>query len=130
GGDVNVWEHPLCGSVTVLGQPTAKGPLRRSGARVGDWILVTGSLGGSILGHHLDFEPRLAEALLLHERYLLHAGMDLSDGLALDLSRLADESGVGAVLRLTDIPVSPAAEQLSRQLDDGVTPLDHALGDG
>ena len=48
---------------------------------------------------------------MLHERYLLHAGMDLSDGLALDLSRLAVESQVGAVLRLADIPIAPAAER-------------------
>jgi thiamine-monophosphate kinase len=130
GGDVNTWDHPLAVSVTVIGQPTQRGPLRRGGAQVGDWVLVTGQLGGSILGHHLDFEPRVREALLLHERYTLHAGMDISDGLALDLSRLAAESGVGALLRPADVPIAPAAEHLARQLADGSTPLDHALGDG
>jgi len=110
--------------------PTPRGPLRRGGAQVGDQILVTGALGGSMLGHHLDFEPRVREALLLHERYTLHAGMDVSDGLALDLSRLAAESGVGAALRLSDVPIAPAAEQWARHLADGSTPLDHALGDG
>ena len=69
--------------------PRPRGPLLRSGARPGDRILVTGSFGGSILGQHLDFEPRVAEALLLADRYELHAGIDVSDGLSLDLSRLA-----------------------------------------
>jgi thiamine-monophosphate kinase len=130
GGDLNTWDHPLCVSVTVLGEAGPRGPLRRDGAQVGDWLLVTGSLGGSLLGRHLDFEPRVAEAMLLHERYELHAGMDISDGLSLDLSRLADASGVGAALRLDDIPIAPAAEQISRQLADGSTPLERALGDG
>ncbi len=130
GGDVNTWDHPLTVSVTVLGEPTPRGPLRRDGAKVGDQVLVTGALGGSRLGHHLDFEPRVREALLLQERYTLHAGIDVSDGLALDLSRLATESGVGAALRLADVPVAPAAEQWSAQLADGSTALDHALGDG
>jgi thiamine-monophosphate kinase len=130
GGDVNTWDQPLCVSVTVLGEPTARGPLRRGGAQVGDWVLVTGALGGSRLGHHLDFEPRVAEAILLHERYTLHAGMDISDGLALDLSRLAAEGGVGALLCLNDIPIAPAAEQWAQRLADGSTALDHALADG
>jgi thiamine-monophosphate kinase len=56
--------------------------------------------------------------------------MDISDGPALDLSRLAAASGVGAVLRLDDIPIAPAAEQWAQQLADGSTPLEHALADG
>jgi len=130
GGDTNTWEHPLAVSVTVFGEPPPRGSLLRSGAQVGDWILVTGALGGSLLGHHLDFEPRVREALLLVERYTLHAGIDVSDGLTLDLARLAAESGVGAALRLADIPIAPAADRLAKQLADGSTALDHALGDG
>ena len=57
--------------------------MRRDGAKPGDRILVTGSFGGSILGRHLDFEPRVREALDLHARYDLHAGIDVSDGLSL-----------------------------------------------
>ena len=117
-------------SITALGTVTARGPLLRSGARPGDRILVTGSFGGSILGKHLDFEPRVAEALLLAERYELHAGIDVSDGLSLDLSRLAGESGCGAVVDLLQIPVSEAAHALAAQNADGRTALDHALADG
>jgi thiamine-monophosphate kinase len=75
-------------------------------------------LGGSILGHHLDFTPRVREALLLHDRYDLHAGIDISDGLALDLSRLAAESGCGAVVRTYQLPLAAGAT-IERALGDG-----------
>lgn len=130
GGDTNTWDGRLVISVAAIGHLIARGPLLRSGARPGDHILVTGSLGGSILGHHLDFEPRVREALYLHEHYDLTAGMDISDGLALDLSRLARESGCGALLELEKIPISAAAHQLANQEADSETALQHALGDG
>ncbi len=130
GGDTNSWDGPLVVSVTAIGETTPAGPLLRGGARPRDRILVTGSLGGSILGKHLDFEPRLREALLLKEHYEIHAGIDVSDGLSLDLSRMATESICGAVLEPARIPVSGAAIELARQRSDGVTPLDHALADG
>ena len=69
GGDTNSWDGPLVISVTALGEVTADGPLRRSGAQPGDRIIVTGSFGGSILGRHLDVQPRIDEALLLNQRY-------------------------------------------------------------
>jgi thiamine-monophosphate kinase len=130
GGDTNSWDGPLAVSVTVLGETTPRGPLRRGGARPGDRILVTGAFGGSILGRHLDFEPRVREALLLHERYELHAGIDVSDGLSLDLGRLCDESGLGAVVRSDAVPVHADAERLAAERNDGCSPLDHALEDG
>jgi thiamine-monophosphate kinase len=130
GGDTNTWPGPLVVSVTLLGQVAAKGPLRRAGARAGDRILVTGSFGGSILGRHFDFEPRVQEAMLLNERYELHAGIDVSDGLSRDLAHIADESGCGAVIRLADVPISDDARRLAAERADGVLPLDHALGDG
>ncbi len=86
-------------------QPTAARS-RAPAAKPGDWLLVTGSLGGSILGHMFDFTPRVREAMLLHERYELHAGIDISDGLALDASRLAEASGCGAVLSLDRVPIA------------------------
>lgn len=126
GGDTNSWDGPLTISVTILGEPGPGGIVRRSGAKEGDLLLVTGPLGGSILGKHLDFMPRVHEALLLASRAKVHAMIDLSDGLAGDVARLCAESGCGAVLWAEAIPISTAA----RQMSDARTPLEHALGDG
>jgi thiamine-monophosphate kinase len=130
GGDTNTWDGPLAISITLLGAVTPRGPLRRDGAKPGDRILVTGSFGGSLLGRHLDFEPRVREALDLHARYDLHAGTDVSDGLSLDLSHILEESHCGAVLNTAAVPVSDDARRLAERLNDGSTPLDHALSDG
>ncbi len=128
GGDTNSWSGGLVISVTVFGEATARGPVLRSGARPGDWVMVTGSLGGSILGHHLTFTPRVREALALHESTDLHALIDISDGLAADLNHILEESRCGAVLFADSIPIALAAIELSRT--SGKTPLSHALGDG
>lgn len=130
GGDTNSWDGSLVVSVTLLGELTGRGPLRRGGARPGDRIVVTGSFGGSILGRQFDFQPRVREALLLSERYRLHAGIDVSDGLLVDLAHVAEESGCGAMLRTETVPVSDEARRLAEGLHDGSTPLDHALSDG
>jgi len=130
GGDVNSWDGPLVVSVTALGEPTERGSLRRNGARPGDQILVTGSFGGSLLGRHLDFEPRVREALLLNEHYRISAAIDVSDGLAVDVSHVAEESGCGAVMDLDYVPIDPAAHRLCEQSNDALTPLERALGDG
>ena len=95
GGDTNSWDGPLAVSITLIGAVTSRGPLLRSGAKPGDRIVVTGAFGGSILGRHLDFEPRVDEALLLAERYQLHAGIDVSDGVSVDLGHLVEESRCG-----------------------------------
>src|SRR5262249_1696172 len=126
GGDTNSWNGPLVINVTLLGESTPRGPVRRAGARVGDWLMVTGPLGGSILGKHLDFTPRVREALRLHELVSLHAMIDVSDGLAADVGHLCDESNCGAVLRAEGIPLTPEASQIA----DGRSPLEHGLGDG
>lgn len=126
GGDTNSWQGPLAISVTLLGDATTKGPVLRSGARPGDWLMVTGGLGGSILGKHLTFTPRVREALRLHELVDLHAMIDVSDGLAADLHHLCKESSCGAELDAAAIPISDAACQMT----DAQSPLDHALADG
>lgn len=128
GGDTNTWDGPLVISITVLGEPVPPGPVLRSGAQPGDWILATGDYGGSLAGKHLDFVPRVREAIALREAADLHAMIDVSDGLAADLRHILAESRVGAVLFSESIPVSAAAVEMSRQ--DGRTPLEHALGDG
>jgi len=126
GGDTNAWNGGLVVSVTLLGEVSERGAVTRGGARPGDWLLVTGPLGGSILGKHLDFTPRVREALELHRHADLHAMIDISDGLAADVGHLCEESRCGVVLRAADIPISDAAQQLR----DGKSALDHALGDG
>ena len=126
GGDTNTWNKPLVVTVTLIGEATDRGAVRRSGAKPGDWLFVTGSLGGSIQGKHLSFTPRIREALALHEVVDLHAMIDLSDGLSADLHHILDESGVGATLFAESIPISDSA----RQLSDGRSPLEHALSDG
>jgi thiamine-monophosphate kinase len=88
--------------------------------------MVTGPLGGSIRGKHLDFTPRVREALALHTAADLHAMIDISDGLAADVDHLCVESGCGAVFDAAAIPISEAA----RAMNDDRSPLEHALGDG
>ncbi len=128
GGDTNSWPGLLVVSVTVLGEATERGAVLRSGAKVRDWIFVTGPLGGSILGHHLDFTPRVHEAIAIHAKVDIHAMCDISDGLSADLNHILEESRCGAVLLADAIPVSEAGRALSRTSNK--TPLQHALGDG
>ncbi len=130
GGDTGCWDGPLVISITALGQVTEHGPLLRGGAQPGDAVLTTGSFGGSILGRHLRFTPRVREALLLNRDYELHAATDVSDGLSLDLSHIVAESGCGALLDLTAIPIADAARKLAQADGGGLGPLEHALSDG
>jgi len=128
GGDVSSGPGPLCVSVTALGTEGPLGVLTRGGARPGDAVCVTGSLGGSLRGRHLWFRPRVSEALALAEGVELHAMIDLSDGLSTDALHVAEASGVGIALREADIPVSDDALALSAET--GRRPVDHALNDG
>ncbi|MDR3233964.1 MAG: thiamine-phosphate kinase [Planctomycetaceae bacterium] len=129
GGDTNTWDGGLVISVTVIGEVSPFGIFRRSGCQPRDKIIVTGQLGGSILGHQFLFEPRISEALYLNRHSAVHAAMDISDGLTLDLSRMLTESGrLGATLYETQIPVSSDAVKLS--LQTGRSPLEHSLSDG
>ncbi|MFQ3650407.1 MAG: thiamine-phosphate kinase [Gemmataceae bacterium] len=137
GGDTNSWDGPVTLSVTLFGEPGPGGIIRRSGAKLGDWLLVTGPLGGSIHGKHLDFTPRIHEALELVKKTHVNAMIDLSDGLAIDLARLCSESGCGAVLWAEALPISQAVTSRAASrtpqdhaLHQGRSPLDHALNDG
>lgn len=90
----------------------------RCGGAVGEEVFVTGRLGGSLAGKHLDFTPRLVEAAWLAEHFKPGAMMDLSDGLAKDLPRLAKRCKCGFRLDREMLP-----------LTEGAT-VGQALGDG
>ena len=113
-------------------------PLTRSGARPGDAILVTGTLGGSAAGlaalehgspavpaaaaaevhrAHRRPVPRVAEGRLIRASGAATAMIDVSDGLATDLGHIAEESRVGARVRLAALPVSDATRQVARALE-------------
>lgn len=109
GGDLSVYAGPLAITVTIVGQVPAGQAWRRSGGQEGDALLVTGAFGGSLTGRHLSFEPRVATALAIRETAEVHAAMDVSDGLSLDLDRLCAASGLGAELDPEAIPVHPDA---------------------
>jgi thiamine-monophosphate kinase len=128
GGDVATHAGKLAINVALLGETRDLSPVRRSGAKVGDAIAVTGPLGGSILGKHLRFTPRVREGIELNRRFELHAMIDLSDGLSTDLGHLCDESGAGAILYGDRIPITPEARRLARR--DRRRPVEHALSDG
>ena len=89
GGDVAQANGVVAASLTLLGEATGKRVVTRTGARIGDWIYVTGVLGGSLAtGHHFKFTPRLQEGAWLARRPEVRAMMDVSDGLAKDLHAL------------------------------------------
>ncbi len=89
GGDLATHRGGLVATLTLLGRASARRVLTRAGAREGDFIAVTGSLGGSLAsGNHWKFEPRLPEGRWLAARREVTAMLDLSDGLAKDLHHL------------------------------------------
>src|SRR6056297_181221 len=128
GGDITVYDGPLAISVTIVGEVAAGRAWLRRGAVDGDAIMVTGAFGGSLLGRHLSFSPRVREALRIAEAVEVHAAMDVSDGLSLDLDRLCAASGVGAELEMESIPIHEDAIRIADQQQG--TALEHALGDG
>lgn len=130
GGETTTNPERVLISIALLGTVARGKQVLRSGAKAGDAIFVTGELGGSIAGRHLDFEPRLAEARWLAEHFSIHAMMDLSDGLAGDLGHIAKASGVGAELLKSSLPVSRAAKLRSREGDAAKPAALAALTDG
>lgn len=127
GGDLTA-SREFFASVALLGRVSSEEIIFRRGAKQGDWIGVTGRLGGSILGHHLDFEPRIFEARFLAQKFHPTAMMDISDGLWQDLEHLLGASRVGARLDLEHIPVSRDALNLAQ--GNSAKALVHALTDG
>ncbi len=105
-------------SIAATGNVRPEHLVLRSTAKLGDALFVTGLLGGSIHGKHLDFSPRLTESTWLVSHFKPTAMMDLSDGIAKDLPRLAAASGCGFSVDHSALPITP-----------GCTPA-QALGDG
>jgi thiamine-monophosphate kinase len=130
GGETTMNPERIFISVALLGWvPRGKGVLR-SGAEAGDAIFVTGELGGSLAGKHLEFEPRLAEARWLAQHFSLHAMLDLSDGLAGDLRHILAASRVGAELLAPSIPISREARLVAKASSSAKPALLAALTDG
>jgi thiamine-monophosphate kinase len=127
GGDTASWDGKLVLTVTILGRGAGIQPITRGGARPGDEIYVTGPLGGSLLGRHMTFEPRIALARELASTGRVTAMIDLSDGLSRDLPHICRHSHVGAVIDAARVPIHPDAIAASR---GARTPLEHALHDG
>ena len=130
GGETTTNPDRILISIALLGTVPRGKQILRSGAKVGDAIFVTGELGGSLDGKHLDFEPRLAEARWLAEHFRIHALMDVSDGLAGDLNHILQASRVGAALLKPALPVSRAAKLRARAGDAAKPALLAALTDG
>lgn len=129
GGDVANTPGPLVVTVTACGHLDAGRALTRAGARPGDTIHVSGALGGSEAGHHLRFRPELAVGRWLVQQPQVHATIDVSDGLLLDLDTLLRESGApGAEIDLERLPLRPAARRLAG--GDLAAARRRALGDG
>jgi thiamine-monophosphate kinase len=126
GGETTTNPGRIFISIALLGTVPRGKQILRSGARVGDVIFVTGELGGSLAGKHLEFEPRLEEARWLAEHFSIHAMIDLSDGLAGDLRHILKSSGVGAELLKSAVPISREAKLQSQKKP----PFAAALTDG
>ena len=130
GGETTTNPERILLSLALLGTVPRGKQVLRSGAKTGDAIFVTGELGGSIAGKHLDFEPRLAEARWLSEHFPIHAMLDLSDGLAGDLRHILNASGVGAELLKRALPISHAAKLRAKAGDTAKPAAVAALTDG
>jgi thiamine-monophosphate kinase len=149
GGDTSASPVGWIVNVTLLGE-TARPPLLRSTARVGDVVAVTGALGRSAAGlavlerpetpnvpaellaetteAHLRPRPRVKEGQWLGAAGGVSAMIDLSDGLATDLAHIAEESGVAGCVGLSRVPLDPSTRAVARAL--GRDPLPWATGGG
>jgi thiamine-monophosphate kinase len=130
GGETTTNPGGMLLSIALLGTVAKTRCIHRSGAKPGDAIFVTGQLGGSIAGKHLDFEPRISEGLWLAKHFEIHAMIDLSDGLGGDLKHILRASGVGAELSTAAIPISREAKLQAKMESSAKPPLLAALTDG
>ena len=118
GGETSDTRGPATISVSLAGFVESQRFVTRSGGKVGDDLFVSGRLGGALRRRHLRFVPRVAEARWLTANFAVHAMIDLSDGLGIDLPRLARASKVGFDIDLGALPLSRGCK------------IDNALNDG
>ncbi|MBT4694515.1 MAG: thiamine-monophosphate kinase [Planctomycetaceae bacterium] len=123
GGDFVSHDGPLTINVTVLGQARHDQVRFRFGTEADDLIFVSGTLGGSRLGRHLSFNPRVELGLILGDDPDVHAVTDITDGLVIDLHSILNSANFGATLIEADIPTSP-------QIIGPHTTVEAALYDG
>jgi thiamine-monophosphate kinase len=110
GGETSSSPGPIVFSVSVAGFVESDRWMSRRGGKVGDDLFVTGQLGGAIKQKHLRFIPRIAESRWLTKHFSIQAMMDLSDGLGIDLPRLARASKVGFKIETENLPLAPGAK--------------------
>lgn len=118
GGDT-VKSGKLVIDISLIGEVKKENLILRSGAKLGDIIFVTGSLGGSISGKHLNFTPRIKESQILVKYFNINSMIDISDGVAGDLKRIIEESKKGAVISEALIPLSKETRSIKNALSDG-----------
>jgi len=118
GGDLSASRNIII-DVSMLGLVDKENLALRSFAKKKDLIFVTGTLGGSILGKHLKFTPRVNEAKFLARNFKVNAMIDISDGLSQDLRHILDQSKAGAFIYEDLIPKSRQARGLSDALNSG-----------
>ncbi len=121
GGDTVRSPHQLTITIALLGEVKREHLTLRSGARVGDKILVTGDLGASaahrLKGRYFPPQPRIEEGRTIVKEFKPTSMIDLSDGLASDLRHICEASQVGAEIRLEKIPISRQTQKIARELD-------------
>jgi thiamine-monophosphate kinase len=127
GGDISQTQPGFFSAALTLSGYTESKPLLRSTATLGDFIYVTGSLGGSILGKHIHFEPRMDEGRWLANHEACTAMMDLTDGLGKDLAALLPRE-CSAAVDLGRLPISEDARRCARE--DGQSVEAHVFSDG
>ncbi len=141
GGDTSASKKGLMINITLLGEMQEKFIVRRNGARAGDKIFITGTLGdssaglellkkgemkGSFIKRHLMPDPRVKEALFIAQNRLATSMIDISDGLSTDLNHICRMSRVGAVIYEEKIPISAGLRKTRLKR----LPLHYALSGG
>ncbi len=118
GGDT-IGSSKIIINIGLIGEVEKENLALRKGAKEKDAIFVTGDIGGSIKGKHLNFTPRFKEARYLVKNFKINSMIDVSDGLLADLAHILEESDKGAVIYEKAMPVSKNAIDFDSAIRDG-----------